>query len=233
MLQVDAQLPLNEGGEVKGDVGFKKAKATLVPAFASAVTAYAVEVPPGTTHVNVMASSFSRATVKVNGMPGNMACVDVRGGGKIAITLEENGAVVGGYELTPTAVEGHHHTETIMHEKAPVAGSEAAAHVHTHGGVACTADHGEAAAAAEPAHGHSHDGGKTACTEDHSSHGHGHGDKAKAAEPASHSHDGGKTDCDGTTAACKAAGDHGHGHGAKVAEPESHGHAHAAPAAGG
>jgi hypothetical protein len=155
--QVDAQLPLTEGGEVRGDVGFKKGKATLVPAFASAVSAYAVEVPPGTTHINVMASSFSRATVKINGTPGNMACVDIRGVPQIAITLEENGVEVGSYALTPAAVAGHHHTETIMHEKPPVAGSEAAAHVHTHGGVACTADHGEKAKAPEPAsHGHAH-----------------------------------------------------------------------------
>lgn len=162
--QVDAQLPLSEGGDVdyKSSEGFKKAKASLVPAFAPSVAEYTVEVPPGTTHVNVMATSFSQATVKINGTPGNMSCVDIRGLAKIAVTLEERGTVVGGYALAPVVVEGGAaEAEVIMHEKPPVEGADAAPHVHTHGGVPCTADHG---------HGHGHGEKK----EDHG-HGHGHG----------------------------------------------------------
>ena len=48
----------------KSSEGFKKAKATLSPAFASNVNAYDVLVPIGTTHLNIMATSFSRASVK-------------------------------------------------------------------------------------------------------------------------------------------------------------------------
>ena len=73
--------------------GFKKAKATLSPAFSSAVTEYVVDVPAGTTHVNVMATSFSGASVKIADVPGNMCCVDIRGGvSAVPITLELNGA---------------------------------------------------------------------------------------------------------------------------------------------
>jgi hypothetical protein len=39
--------------------------------------------------------------VKINGIPGNMLSVAISGGAAIAITLEENGAVVGSYALTP------------------------------------------------------------------------------------------------------------------------------------
>jgi hypothetical protein len=97
---------------------------------------YAVEVPAGTSHVNVMATSFSRATIKINGTPGNMSCVDIRGTTSIAITLEEGGAVVSTYTLVPKMLAtGAANAEVIMHEKPAVA--------------------------AAPVHGHSHDGGKT------------------------------------------------------------------------
>lgn len=102
-----------------------------------------------------------------------MSSVDIRSGAaaaKIEVTLEENGAVVGSYGLVPkVSAEGSADAEVIMHEKPTVEGADAAPHVHTHGGVPCTADHG-----------------------DGEGHGHGHGEKKKE-ESHGHSHDGGKT----------------------------------------
>ena len=211
-LQVDAQIPLTEGGEVDHtkSEGFKKAKATLSPAFSSAVTEYVVDVPAGTTHVNVMATSFSGASVKIADVPGNMCCVDIRGGvSAVPITLELNGAVAATYVLRPNVTaDTAADARVVMHEKPPVAPEDAPAHVHMHGGVPCTADHGEDGEDGHDhshKHGHSHDGGKTECHED-DGHGHEHG----------HSHDGGKTECHE---------DHGHGHGEKK-EEHGHGHGH-------
>ena len=156
-LQVDAQIPLTEGGEVDHtkSEGFKKAKATLSPAFSSAVTEYVVDVPAGTTHVNVMATSFSGASVKIADVPGNMCCVDIRGGvSAVPITLELNGAVAATYVLRPNVTaDTAADARVVMHEKPPVAPEDAPAHVHMHGGVPCTADHGEDG---EDGHGHSH-----------------------------------------------------------------------------
>eukprot|EP00227_Mantoniella_beaufortii_P003676 CAMPEP_0197617012 /NCGR_PEP_ID=MMETSP1326-20131121/60820_1 /TAXON_ID=1155430 /ORGANISM="Genus nov. species nov., Strain RCC2288" /LENGTH=267 /DNA_ID=CAMNT_0043185901 /DNA_START=49 /DNA_END=853 /DNA_ORIENTATION=- len=230
-LSVDAQLPLTAGAEgvdYKSSEGFKKAKAVLVPAFASGTTAYSVEVPAGTSHINVMATSFSRAVVKINGQPGNMALVAL---GPIAITLEEGGAVVGAYTLSPKVLAtGAHDAEVIMHEKAPVVSADAAAaapqshghahaqpHAHSHGGVACTADHGAAAPAPAPEkHAHSHGG--VACTEDHKEehqhHGHGHG---AAKEPVKIVH---PEDIAGDDGAPRHAQSHGHAH----AQPHAHSH---------
>ena len=180
--------------------GFKKAKATLSPAFSSAVTEYVVDVPAGTTHVNVMATSFSGASVKIADVPGNMCCVDIRGGvSAVPITLELNGAVAATYVLRPNVTaDTAADARVVMHEKPPVAPEDAPAHVHMHGGVPCTADHGEDGEDGHDhshKHGHSHDGGKTECHEDH---GHGHGEKKEE-----HGHG------------------HGHGHGEKK---EEHGH---------
>ena len=192
--------------------GFKKAKATLSPAFSSAVTEYVVDVPAGTTHVNVMATSFSGAAVKIADVPGNMCCVDIRGGvAAVAITLELNGAVAATYVVRPNVTaDAAPDARVVMHEKPPVAPEDAPAHVHMHGGVPCTADHGEDGEHGHGhshKHGHSHDGGKTECHEDHG-HSHKHG----------HSHDGGKTECHE---------DHGHGHGHGHGEKkEEHGHGH-------
>ena len=215
-LSVDAQLPLEEGGEVnfKASAGFKKAPATLEPAFDGAVTAYDVVVPKGTTHVSVGATSFA-ASVKINGTPGNMLSVDIRNGAAVSIVLEKPaGEKVNEYVLTPRISDSAGETTEVKFEKPPAA--DAAPHTHSHGGVPCTADH------SQDAHGHSHDGGKTQCTEDHGhGHGHGHGEKKeeKHGHGHGHSHDGGKTQC---------TEDHGHGHGHGHGEKkeESHGHGH-------
>jgi hypothetical protein len=160
----------------KSSEGFKKAKATLSPAFASNVNAYDVLVPIGTTHLNIMATSFSRASVKIDGHPGNMAVVAVKDGAAVSVTLHDGAdgdGVVATYVLTAKASGDASGAVTILHEKPPVAADDAAPHTHMHGGVACTADHSKDG----DAHGHSHDGGKTTCTKDHG-----------------HSHDGGKTE---------------------------------------
>ena len=212
--QVDAQLPLTEGGSVdfKSSDGFKKAKATLSPAFDASVKAYDVEVPAGTSHVVIAATSFA-AAVKINGRPGNMSSVDVRpdaGVASVVVTLESSpGVVVNEYVLTPkfSAAAADDAVE-VKFEKPAVDPADAAPHTHTHGGVPCTADH------SQDDHGHSHDGGKTQCHEDHG-HGHGHGEKK---EEHGHSHDCGKTECHE---------DHGHGHGhGEKKEEHGHGHGH-------
>ena len=211
-LSVDAQLPLEEGGEVnfKASAGFKKAPATLEPAFDGAVTAYDVVVPKGTTHVSIGATSFA-ASVKINGTPGNMLSVDIRAGAAVSIVLEKPaGEKVNEYVLTPKISDTAGDVTEVKFEKAPVPAADAAPHTHSHGGVACTADH------SQDAHGHSHDGGKTECKEDHG-HGHGHGEKKE--ESHGHSHDGGKTEC-------KEDHGHGHGHGEKKEESHGHGHSH-------
>ena len=211
---MDAQLPLTEGGSVdfKSSDGFKKAKATLSPAFDASVKAYDVEVPAGTSHVVIAATSFA-AAVKINGRPGNMSSVDVRpdaGVASVVVTLESSpGVVVNEYVLTPkfSAAAADDAVE-VKFEKPAVDPADAAPHTHTHGGVPCTADH------SQDDHGHSHDGGKTQCHEDH---GHSHdGGKTQCHEDHGHSHDGGKTECHE---------DHGHGHG-HGEKKEEHGHSH-------
>ena len=225
---MDAQLPLTEGGSVdfKSSEGFKKAKATLSPSFDASVKAYDVEVPAGTSHVVVAATSFA-AAVKINGRPGNMSSVDVRpdtGVASVVVTLESPpGVVVNEYVLTPkfSAAAADDAVE-VKFEKPPVDPADAAPHTHTHGGVPCTADH------SHDGHGHSHDGGKTECHEDHGhghgdhGHGHGHGDHGHG-----HSHDGGKPECHEDHG--HGHGDHGHGHshdGGKTECHEDHGHGH-------
>ena len=213
-LSVDAQLPLEEGGEVnfKASAGFKKAPATLEPAFDGAVTAYDVVVPKGTTHVSVGATSFA-ASVKINGTPGNMLSVDITSGAAVSIVLEKPaGEKVNEYVLTPRISDSAGDVTEVKFEKPPAPAADAAPHAHSHGGVPCTADH------SQDAHGHSHDGGKTQCTEDHGhGHGHGHGEKKEESHGHGHSHDGGKTQC---------TEDHGHGHGHGEKKEESHGHGH-------
>lgn len=182
-LSVDAQLPLEEGGEVnfKASAGFKKAPATLEPAFDGAVTAYDVVVPKGTTHVSVGATSFA-ASVKINGTPGNMLSVDITSGAAVSIVLEKPaGEKVNEYVLTPRISDSAGDVTEVKFEKAPAPAADAAPHAHSHGGVPCTADH------SQDAHGHSHDGGKTQCTEDHG-HGHGHGEKKEESHGHDHSH---------------------------------------------
>ena len=204
-LSVDAQLPLEEGGEVnfKASAGFKKAPATLEPAFDGAVTAYDVVVPKGATHVSIGATSFA-ASVKINGTPGNMLSVDIRSGAAVSIVLEKPaGEKVNEYVLTPRISDSAGDVTEVKFEKAPAPAAEAAPHAHSHGGVPCTADH------SQDAHGHSHDGGKTQCTADHSQDAHGH------------SHDGGKTQCTEDH-----GHGHGHGHGEKKEESHGHGHGH-------
>ena len=219
-LSVDAQLPLDEGGEVnfKSSAGLKKAPATLEPAFDGAVTAYDVVVPKGTTHVSVGATSFA-ASVKINGTPGNMLSVDIRNGAAVSIVLEKPaGEKVNEYVLTPRISDSAGETTEVKFEKPPVPAADAAPHTHSHGGVPCTADH------SQDAHGHSHDGGKTQCTEDHGhGHGHGHGEKKeeKHGHGHGHSHDGGKTQCTEDH-----GHGHGHGHGEKKEESHGHGHGH-------
>ena len=194
--------------DFKSASGFKKASATLSPAFDAAVRAYTVRVPKGTTHLAVAATSFA-ASVKIDGRPGNMASVDIRpgvGASAVAIVLESTpGVVAAEYVLTPEHADAEAaDAKEVTFEKAPVPADEAAPHTHTHGGVPCTAnhdddDHGHGHSHAEEKHGHSHDGGKTECHEDHG-HGHGHG----------HSHKEEK---------------HGHGH-SHAEEKHGHGHGH-------
>ena len=222
--------------DFKSASGFKKASATLSPAFDAAVRAYTVRVPKGTTHLAVAATSFA-ASVKIDGRPGNMASVDIRpgvGASAVAIVLESTpGVVAAEYVLTPEHADAEAaDAKEVTFEKAPVPADEAAPHTHTHGGVPCTAnhdddDHGHGHSHAEEKHGHSHDGGKTECHEDHG-HGHGHGHSHKEEkhghghsheeEKHGHSHDGGKTECHE---------DHGHGHGhGHSHKEEKHGHGH-------
>ena len=67
-----------------------------------------------------MATSFSSATVKINGIIGNMSVTDIRGVASVAITLEENGAVVSTYTLTPQLTANETAGEVVMHDKPKV-----------------------------------------------------------------------------------------------------------------
>ena len=92
-----------------------------------------MDLPAGTTHVNVMATSFSGATIKIGGTPGNMNSIDIRGGlSSITITLEQAGAVASTYTLSPNVTRAEAvDASVVMHEKPPAAADESV-HAHHH-----------------------------------------------------------------------------------------------------
>ena len=81
-LSFTAQIPLCEGEDLRSSEakGFTKTKLNkeLQPPFdGSKYLSYALKVPKGTTHVGVMATSFSGCTLKINDVIGNMSVVEL------------------------------------------------------------------------------------------------------------------------------------------------------------
>jgi hypothetical protein len=228
-LSFTAQIPLNEGEDLRSSEakGFTKTKLTkddVQPAFdGSKCFSYAVTVPKGTTHVGVMATSFSGCALKINDTNGNMSVVELsQAKNAIKVTLHETADADEAkttYEIRvhvseETAKDG----EVVMKEK-EVPEDQKVVHTHSHDGVPCTHDHG-----------HSHDG--VPCDKDHSKdgeehgHGHGHGHKKHA-----HSHDGVPCDKDHSKDGEEhghghSHHGHGHGHGEEKKKEEEHGHGH-------
>ena len=81
-LSFTAQIPLREGEDLRSSEakGFTKTKLNkeLQPPFdGSKCFSYTLKVPKGTTHVGVMATSFSGCTLKINDEIGNMSVVEL------------------------------------------------------------------------------------------------------------------------------------------------------------
>ena len=89
-LSFTAQIPLNEGEDLRSAEakGFTKTK----PSFdGSNCFSYALIVPKGTTHVGVMATSFSGRALKINDVNGNMSVVELsEAKNTIKVTLHSN-----------------------------------------------------------------------------------------------------------------------------------------------
>ena len=209
-LSATAQAPLEAGEDLRSSEakGFKKTKVTLSPDFLSSIEEYVVCVPKDTTHVGIMATSFSGSKMRMNGTKGNMSVVKIEDGSKISISLHESdeneAEALKTYHVQvkiseETAIADDKKTEVVMKEKEKFPGQEAHAHTHSHDGVPCMHDHGTTA------HGHSHDG-KDCNDKDckHESHSHIHESKH------GHSHDG-KACCDKDFDK-KEDNDHSHSH---------------------
>ena len=96
-LSFTAQIPMCEGEDLRSSEakGFTKTKLNkeLQPPFdGSKYLSYALKVPKGTTHVGVMATSFSGCTLKINDVIGNMSVVELTKVAKntVKVTLHES-----------------------------------------------------------------------------------------------------------------------------------------------
>ena len=214
-LSFTAQIPLHEGedlraSEAKGFTKIKLNEALQPPFDGSKCFSYALKVPKGTTHVGVMATSFSGCTLKINDVIGNMSVVELstaKNAVKVTLHESDNGESKATYEIqVDVSEEEAQGGEVVMKEKDVP--EDQKVHAHSHDGVPCTKDH-------------SKDG------EEHG-HGHGHGHKEHG-----HSHDGVPCDKDHSKECCEEKHDHGHshhshghGHGDEETKKEEHGHKH-------
>ena len=150
-LSFTAQIPLNEGEDLRAAEakGFTKTKLSstedLKPSFdGSTCFSYALTVPKGTTHVVVMATSFSGRALKMNDVNGNMSVVELISEAKntIKVTLHSNeGEVETSYEIqVNVSEEAAKDGEVVMKEKEVPKNTEAV-HAHSHDGVPCDKDH--------------------------------------------------------------------------------------------
>lgn len=207
-LSFTAQIPLCEGEDLRSSEakGFTKTKLNkeLQPPFdGSKYLSYALKVPKGTTHVGVMATSFSGCTLKINDVIGNMSVVELTKVAKntVKVTVHESndGESKATYKIqVDVSEEEAKDGEVVMKEKGVPEDKKVHAHLHSHDGVPCTKDHskdGEEHWHGHKEHVHSHD--DVPCDKDHStdeerghghsqySHGHGHDDEeTKKEEPA-------------------------------------------------
>lgn len=160
-------------------------------------------MPKGTTHVGVMATSFSGCTLKINDVIGNMSVVELTKVAKntVKVSLHESndGESKATYKIqVDVSEEEAKDGEVVMKEKGVPEDKKVHAHLHSHDGVPCTKDHskdGEEHGHGHKEHVHSHD--DVPCDKDHStdeerghghsqySHGHGNDDEeTKKEEPA-------------------------------------------------
>ena len=215
-LSFTAQIPLCEGEDLRSSEakGFTKTKLNkeLQPPFdGSKYLSYALKVPKGTTHVGVMATSFSGCTLKINDVIGNMSVVKLTKVAKntVKVTLHESndGESKATYKIqVDVSEEEAKDGEVVMKEKGVPEDKKVHAHPHSHDGVPCTKDHskdGEEHGHGHKEHVHSHDG--LPCDKDHSTD-----------EEQRHSHDDVPCDKDHSTDE-----ERGHGH-----SQYSHGHGH-------
>ncbi len=213
-LSFTAQIPLREGedlraSEAKGFTKIKLNEALQPPFDGSKCFSYALKVPKGTTHVGVMATSFSGCTLKINDVIGNMSVVELstaKNAVKVTLHESDNGESKATYEIqVDVSEEEAKGGEVVMKEKDVP--EDQKVHAHSHDGVPCTKDHskdgeehGHGHGHGHKEHGHSHDG--VPCDKDHSkecseehdhghshhSHGHGHGDEETKKEEHGHKH---------------------------------------------
>ena len=207
-LSFTAQIPLCEGEDLRSSEakGFTKTKLNkeLQPPFdGSKYLSYALKVPKGTTHVGVMATSFSGCTLKINDVIGNMSVVELTKVAKntVKVSLHESndGESKATYKIqVDVSEEEAKDGEVVMKEKGVPEDKKVHAYLHSHDGVPCTKDHskdGEEHGHGHKEHVHSHD--DVPCDKDHStdeerghghsqySHGYGHDDEeTKKEEPA-------------------------------------------------
>ena len=207
-LSFTAQIPLCEGEDLRSSEakGFTKTKLNkeLQPPFdGSKYLSYALKVPKGTTHVGVMATSFSGCTLKINDVIGNMSVVELTKVAKntVKVSLHESndGESKATYKIqVDVSEEEAKDGEVVMKEKGVPEDKKVHAHLHSHVGMPCTKDHskdGEEHGHGHKEHVHSHD--DVPCDKDHStdeerghghsqySHGHGNDDEeTKKEEPA-------------------------------------------------
>ena len=224
-LSFTAQIPLNEGEDLRSAEakGFTKTKLSstedLKPSFdGSKCFSYALTVPKGTTHVGVMATSFSGRALKINDVNGNMSVVELISEAKntIKVTLHNNeGEVETSYEIqVNVSEEAAKDGEVVMKEK-EVPKDTKAVHAHSHDGVPCDKDHSKDGE--HTGHGHSH-------------HAHGHGEEKKEEHGHGHhghSHDGVPCDKDHSKDGEHTGhghSHHAHGHGEEKKEEHGHGH---------
>ena len=214
-LSFTAQIPLHEGedlraSEAKGFTKIKLNEALQPPFDGSKCFSYALKVPKGTTHVGVMATSFSGCTLKINDVIGNMSVVELstaKNAVKVTLHESDNGESKATYEIqVDVSEEEAQGGEVVMKEKDVP--EDQKVHAHSHDGVPCTKDHskdgeehGHGQGQGHKEHGHSHDGvpcdkdhSKECCEEKHDhghshhSHGHGHGDEETKKEEHGHKH---------------------------------------------
>ena len=210
-LSFTAQIPLREGEDLRSSEakGFTKTKLNkeLQPPFdGSKCFSYTLKVPKGTTHVGVMATSFSGCTLKINDVIGNMSVVELSKVAKnaVKVTLHESddGESKATYEIqVDVSEEEAKDGEVVMKEKEVP--EDKKVHAHSHDGVQCTKDHSKDGkehghGQGHKEHGHLHDG--VPCDKDHSkdeehghghsyhSHGHGHSDEETKKEEHNHKH---------------------------------------------
>jgi len=243
-LKLTAQAPLRAGEDLRSSesVGFKKTKIAADKFNLNEdVFDYDVRVPNGTTHVAVMATTFSQCKVKINSYNGNMNTIDIRGGAdddeknviRVSIHEQDESESLCTYVIK-VSVSSDDDDTTFDEGKSTIVLNEkevptnAQVHSHSHDGVPCTKDHAKEEGHhhdddGHNHHAHSHDGGKTECTHDHvaekkeEKHSHSHG-----GEPCTKDHS--KEEDDGHHG--HSHNNHGHGHGEKKEEEKSVKHSH-------